>query len=120
MSEPRTALTYADFWRYRGRQSFWLTRQLSYRLGAALALIALRIGLSPGTVTLLSFLTGIGGALLVERLFDVDEFSGALDEVRVACGSFTHRLPHLRLPRHYSGLIVASLVIIDCLRGPFT
>ena len=65
MSEPRTALTYADFWRYRGRQSFWLTRQLSYRLGAALALIALRIGLSPGTVTLLSFLTGIGGALLV-------------------------------------------------------
>lgn len=60
-----TALTYADFWRYRGRQSFWLTRQLSYRLGAVLALIAARIGLSPHMVTILSFLTGVGGALIV-------------------------------------------------------
>ena len=59
------ALTYADFWKCRGRQSFWLTRHVSYRLGALLALIASRFGLLPRTVTILSFLTGIGGALFV-------------------------------------------------------
>lgn len=65
MSDHPAALTYADFWKYRGRQSFWLTRHVSYRLGAVLALFAARTGLSPHTVTMLSFLTGIGGTLLV-------------------------------------------------------
>lgn len=64
-SDPAEALTYADFWRYRSRQSFWLTRQFSYRLGAFLALIASRVGFSPHTVTILSFLTGIGGSIFV-------------------------------------------------------
>ena len=62
---PPPALTYTDFWRYRGRQSFWLTRQVSYRIGSVLALLASRLGLSPHAVTVLSFLTGVGGALAV-------------------------------------------------------
>lgn len=68
MSSPPTttpALTYTDFWQYRGRQSFWLTRQVSYRIGAVLALLASRLGLSPHAVTVLSFLTGVGGALVL-------------------------------------------------------
>ncbi len=65
MSNNSPAPTYADFWRYRGRQSFWLTRHVSYRLGAVLALMAARVGLSPHAVTILSFLTGIAGALIV-------------------------------------------------------
>ena len=68
MSDPPPSLTYSDFWQYRGRQSFWLTRQLSYRVGAVLALVAARTGLSPRAVTALSFLTGVGGACLVAFL----------------------------------------------------
>ena len=71
MSNPAPALTYADFWRYRGRQSFWLTRQLSYRLGAVIALGASRLGLSPHAVTVLSFLTGVGGAICVATMREV-------------------------------------------------
>lgn len=65
MAESSTTLTYADFWKYHGRQSFWLTRQFSYRIGAALALVASRVGLSPHAVTMLSFLTGVGGACAI-------------------------------------------------------
>lgn len=65
MPDPPRALTYADFWQYHGRQSFWLTRQISYRIGAILALIASRTGISPRGLTLLSFLTGVGGACLI-------------------------------------------------------
>lgn len=69
MIQPRDyTLTYADFWRYRGRQSFWLTRQVSYRIGAVLALVACRTGLTPRAVTALSFLTGVGGACFVASL----------------------------------------------------
>ncbi len=65
MSSVPAALTYTDFWKFHGRQSFWLTRNISYRLGAVLALIAQRLGLTPHTVTALSFLTGVGGASFV-------------------------------------------------------
>jgi len=65
MPNSPPALTCADFWQYRGRQSFWLTRHVSYRIGAVLALLAARLGLSPRAVTALSFVTGVGGACVV-------------------------------------------------------
>ena len=72
-------LTYADFWKCRGRQSFWLTRQFSYRLGAFLAIIASRVGFSPRAVTILSFLTGIGGSIFVVSHPEMPlPFAGAL------------------------------------------
>jgi phosphatidylglycerophosphate synthase len=66
-----SALTYSDFWKYHGRQSFWLTRNISYRLGAVLALMANRMGLTPHAVTALSFLTGVGGACVVALFPDL-------------------------------------------------
>jgi len=65
MPPPPGTLSYTDFWNCHGRQSFWLTRHVSYRLGAVLALFASRFGLAPHTLTVLSFLTGIGGAIFV-------------------------------------------------------
>jgi phosphatidylglycerophosphate synthase len=62
---PNHTLTYADCWSFRGRQSFWLTRHVSYRIGAVLALLAARLGFTPRFVTALSFVTGVGGALVV-------------------------------------------------------
>jgi hypothetical protein len=58
-------LTYRDFWHCRGRQSFWLTLHCGYRLGAVLALGAYRMGWSPARLTLLSFLSGLAGVLMV-------------------------------------------------------
>ncbi|HWB07027.1 MAG TPA: CDP-alcohol phosphatidyltransferase family protein [Verrucomicrobiales bacterium] len=72
------ALTYNDFWKHHGRQSFWLTRHISYRLGAVLALIAERAGLTPHAVTALSFLTGVGGACTVALLPDLSPWLAGL------------------------------------------
>lgn len=65
MTAPARDLSFAHFWHYHGRQSFWLTRHFSYRLGSWLALVANRLGLSPHTVTLLSFVAGVGGTVAV-------------------------------------------------------
>jgi phosphatidylglycerophosphate synthase len=70
---PDRTLTYADFWQYHGRQSFWLTRHFSYRIGSMLALLASRVGLTPRAVTALSFFTGVGGACLVSGLADLSQ-----------------------------------------------
>ena len=43
-----------DFWQMRGRQSIWVTRNLSYRLGAIIATVACRLGISPNMLSLLS------------------------------------------------------------------
>ena len=45
---------YDDFWQMRGRQSIWVTRNLSYRLGAIIATVACRLGISPNMLSLLS------------------------------------------------------------------
>jgi phosphatidylglycerophosphate synthase len=76
MSPPSPALTYADFWQCRGRQSFWLTRHVSYRLGAALALLARRIGVTPRGVTALSFVAGVGGACLIAIFPEIPQWWG--------------------------------------------
>ena len=78
MPNPPPALTYADFWQYHGRQSFWLTRNFSYRIGAALALVAARVGISPRGLTALSFLTGVGGACIVASLPDLSNLWAGL------------------------------------------
>jgi phosphatidylglycerophosphate synthase len=72
------ALTYTDFWRYHGRQSFWLTRHVSYRIGAVLALVASRIGLSPRGVTGLSFITGVGGACVLAAFPEMPRLGAGL------------------------------------------
>lgn len=68
---PNRTLTYSDLWNFRGRQSFWLTRHISYRIGALLALLACRLGLTPRAVTALSFGTGVGGACLIAAFPDM-------------------------------------------------
>ena len=45
---------YSDFWEMRGRQSIWFTRNISYRMGAVIALWASRLGVSPNMISLLS------------------------------------------------------------------
>ena len=46
--------SYNDFWEMRGRRSIWFTKNISYRMGALIALIASRVGVSPNTVSLMS------------------------------------------------------------------
>ena len=43
-----------DFWQMRGRQSIWVTRNFSYRLGAMLAVLAYRAGVPPNVLSLAS------------------------------------------------------------------
>ena len=45
---------YDDFWQMRGRQSIWVTRNISYRFGAIIAMAASRLGISPNMLSLLS------------------------------------------------------------------
>ena len=56
---PRPTLS--DYWAARARSSFWLTREVSYRLGAVLAWLLGRAGLTPNAVSSLSLLTAIAG-----------------------------------------------------------
>ncbi|MFK7911773.1 MAG: CDP-alcohol phosphatidyltransferase family protein [Akkermansiaceae bacterium] len=46
--------TYEDFWEMRGKQSMWFTLNVSYRLGAYVALWASKLGLNPNSISLLS------------------------------------------------------------------
>jgi phosphatidylglycerophosphate synthase len=66
------APTYDTFWESRGRQSFWLTRNFGYRIGAYLALVAYRLGLKPAMLTALSLITTFAAciaALSIESPF---------------------------------------------------
>lgn len=45
---------FRDFWQMRGRQSIWVTRNISYRFGAMIAMAASRLGISPNILSLLS------------------------------------------------------------------
>ena len=46
--------SYKDFWEMRGRQSIWFTKNIGYRLGAGVAVLASRLGITPNLVSLLS------------------------------------------------------------------
>jgi phosphatidylglycerophosphate synthase len=56
--------TYNDFWEMRGQQSIWFTRNISYRMGAVVALCASRIGVAPNMISLLSGAITIFSAML--------------------------------------------------------
>jgi phosphatidylglycerophosphate synthase len=60
--------TYHDFWEMRGRQTIWFTQHVGYRMGAAVALIASRIGLSPNMVSVLSALITVASTMLAVYL----------------------------------------------------
>lgn len=62
------SLKYQNFLVNRGTQSFWLTYYVSYPVGAALALLAARCKISPNTLSILSFLAGVGGVTSVLAL----------------------------------------------------
>jgi len=46
--------SYSDFLKMRGQQSIWITRNVSYRIGAVLALISSRMGITPNMISVLS------------------------------------------------------------------
>lgn len=46
--------SYQDFWEMRGRQTIWFTRNIGYRVGAAVAVMASRIGMTPNMVSFTS------------------------------------------------------------------
>ncbi len=60
--------TYRDFWEMRGRQSIWVTRNVGYRLGAAVALYASRIGLTPNMLSVGSAVITLGSATIAVYL----------------------------------------------------
>lgn len=79
-----------DYWAARARSGFWPTREISYRLGALLAWVLGRCGLTPNQVSVLSLATaaaGLGAALTCcqtsaaqgAAIFLVLELSYALD-----------------------------------------
>ena len=64
----RKRYTYNDFWEMRGRQSIWFTRNISYRLGAAVAVVASRLGVTPNMISLLSGVITIFSTMLAVYL----------------------------------------------------
>ena len=64
--------TFNTFWEARGRQSFYLTRNVGYRVGAYFALVAYRLGLKPAMLTILSLVCTLSAcaiALSIESSF---------------------------------------------------
>jgi phosphatidylglycerophosphate synthase len=55
------SLDYQAFWSMGGKQAFWPTREISYRIGAVFALVAHRLGLTPNVISICSFLSSMGG-----------------------------------------------------------
>lgn len=56
--------TYHDFWEMRGRQTIWFTQHIGYRLGAGVALIASRTGVTPNMISALSAIITVGSTIL--------------------------------------------------------
>ncbi|MBT8036561.1 MAG: CDP-alcohol phosphatidyltransferase family protein [Verrucomicrobiae bacterium] len=57
--------SYNDFWQMHGRQSIWVTRNVSYRFGAVLALLASKMGVTPNMISILSASITVISACLV-------------------------------------------------------
>ncbi len=55
---------YQDFWEMRGRQTIWVTRNFSYRVGAVVAYLASRMGVSPNMISVISAALTITAACL--------------------------------------------------------
>jgi len=56
--------SFLDFWEMRGKQSIWFTRNVSYRMGAFIALWAYRFNVSPNTISILSGLITVLSTML--------------------------------------------------------
>lgn len=57
-----------DFYKARAPHAMWLSRALTYRFGALLALPLSRLGVSPNVISLLSFLVAVLGAVAAVNL----------------------------------------------------
>ncbi len=67
MSEKKK-YSYDDFWQMHGKQTIWVTRNISYRFGAVLALLSSRIGITPNMISVISGGVTILSALLAAYL----------------------------------------------------
>lgn len=76
--EDHKSLTYQDFWEMRARQSIWVTRNVSYRLGAWIALLANRLGISPNMISLISGGITVGAALIAFGMGHGDLIAGLI------------------------------------------
>lgn len=56
--------SYNDFWEMRGRQSIWFTRNIGYRIGALIAWLCSRVGITPNTISIISGSITVISALL--------------------------------------------------------
>ena len=60
--------SYNEFWEMRGRQTIWFTQHIGYRLGAAIAMMASRLGVTPNMISLLSGVITIASTMLAVYL----------------------------------------------------
>jgi len=72
------AYTYQDFWEMRGRQSIWVTRNISYRMGAVVALLAARLGITPNVISILSGMITVASALLAFYMGQDNGWAGVI------------------------------------------
>lgn len=70
--------TYQDFWDMRGKQSMWLTQNVSYRLGAYVALWAAKLKVSPNMISLMSGVITVLTTLAVFYIGHGNPWSGVL------------------------------------------
>lgn len=84
--EDTKKYTYNDFWEMRARQSIWVTRNVSYRMGSAIALIASRIGISPDMISMLSGLITVSSAMFAILLGHGTVLSGLVLVVGLQLG----------------------------------
>lgn len=70
--------SYQDFWAMRGRQSMWFTLNVSYRLGAYVALWAARLRVTPNMISLMSAAITVLTVLLVFYIGHSNPWSGVL------------------------------------------
>lgn len=62
--EDTKKYSYHDFWEMRGRQTIWFTQHVGYRLGAGVALLASRTGVTPNMLSILSAMITVASPML--------------------------------------------------------
>lgn len=76
--EKEKKYRYSDFWEMRGRQTIWLTRNVSYRLGSVIALISSRVGITPNIISILSASITVVSAIIAVYLGQGNWVAGAV------------------------------------------
>ncbi|MGB0992848.1 MAG: CDP-alcohol phosphatidyltransferase family protein [Akkermansiaceae bacterium] len=67
---------YEDFWAMRGKQSMWFTLNVSYRLGAYVALLAAKLRVPPNIISLMSAAITVITTLIVFFMGHSNPWSG--------------------------------------------